>query len=393
VSFSKTVCVLGSYSGRNAGDAAILDGLLADLAPRFPQARFEVPSYNPSFLERTYPCPPLAPISLRPWRGALKIFGLPTLRACRRADLILITDAILYDLDFFDPFHNFLSTLQWVLPGARRRGIPVVAYNAALGPVATPRGERALRKVLESCTALILRDAESVPLLRRLAPAAPEPIAGADCALNVPREQREPLRKLRAANPFFRSDRPILGFNVNAYLDVYLKGYAGRFSRRDFVALAAAALRWAHRELGARVLLIQTVRMDTSINRELRDAAGLGPDLLWLSNRELHHRELAQLLSEAELHVGMRTHSLILAAAGGTPIVGIVATPKNRGFLATLGLTGIEFAGLTEASLIEAIGRAWAARDALRAELALRVEAEKRRAREVREHLARYLDG
>jgi polysaccharide pyruvyl transferase WcaK-like protein len=294
--------------------------------------------------------------------------------------------------EHFDPFHNFLSTLQWVLPQARRRGIPIVAYNAALGPVSTPRGERALQRVLSSSAALILRDHDSAVVLRRLLPDALEPIFGADCALNVPREEREALRRLRATHPFFRSERPMLGFNVNAYLDVYLKGYSGRFSRRDFVALAAAALRWAHRVLGVRVLLIQTVRMDTGISRELRDAAGLGAHLLWLSNRELHHRELAQLLSEAELHVGMRTHSLILAAAAGTPIVGIVATPKNRGFLATLGLTGIEFEGLTEAVLSSAIERAWHTRTQLRAELAPRVDAERQRARQVREHLARYLE-
>jgi polysaccharide pyruvyl transferase WcaK-like protein len=388
----QTICILGSYSGRNAGDAAILDGLLADLKPRFPQARFTVPTFNPGFLKRNYDPAGLVPVSLKPWHGAIKIFGLPTFRAALQADLILITDAILYDLDFFDPFHNFLSTLQLVLPWAQRRGIPVAGYNVSLGPVLTARGERALRRVLKSCERLILRDRESAALLRRLVPGAPEPLLGADCALGVPREQRDTLRRLRARQPFFRSPRPLLGFNVNAYLNVYFKGYGRRFSRQRFVAIAAAALRHAIDRMGLRVLLIQTVAMDTAITRELEQAVGPRPELLWVSNRELHHRELAQLFSEAELHVGMRTHSLILAAAAGTPILGLIATPKNRGFLASLGLTGVEFEGLTETVLIEALEAAWAGRERLRAELAPRVEAEKRRAREAREQLAPLLE-
>jgi polysaccharide pyruvyl transferase WcaK-like protein len=175
-------------------------------------------------------------------------------------------------------------------------------------------------------------------------------------------------------------------------LNVYFMGYGAGFSRARFVAIAAAALRHAIERMGLKVLLVQTVRMDTSITRELVQALGPTPELLWVSNRELHHRELAQLLSEAELHVGMRTHSLILAAAAGTPILGLIATPKNRGFLASLGLTGVEFDGLDEAVLIGALEAAWAARERLRAELAPRVAAEKRRAREVREHLAPLLE-
>ncbi|NET62386.1 MAG: hypothetical protein F6K47_41680, partial [Symploca sp. SIO2E6] len=71
----KKITVLGNFSGRNAGDAAILGNLLDDIAAAHPDALFIVPTLNPRFVKRHFGHHNLKALGLLPWNGALKIFG------------------------------------------------------------------------------------------------------------------------------------------------------------------------------------------------------------------------------------------------------------------------------------------------------------------------------
>jgi hypothetical protein len=50
----KKICVIGNFSGRNAGDAAILGCLLQDVSSLYGDALFEIPTINPGFVARHY---------------------------------------------------------------------------------------------------------------------------------------------------------------------------------------------------------------------------------------------------------------------------------------------------------------------------------------------------
>ena len=64
----KKICVLGNFSGRNAGDAAILGGLLEDVSSRHPDTLFAVPTINPGFVRRAYARYRVKPVGLLPWK-------------------------------------------------------------------------------------------------------------------------------------------------------------------------------------------------------------------------------------------------------------------------------------------------------------------------------------
>src|SRR5687768_11962355 len=85
------ITVLGNFSGRNAGDAAILGALINDVSRLYPHAEFIVPTTSPSFVRKNYPDRSVKPISLLPWTLNLKIFGLSALRAVLGCDLLLVT--------------------------------------------------------------------------------------------------------------------------------------------------------------------------------------------------------------------------------------------------------------------------------------------------------------
>ena len=81
------------------------------------------------------------------------------------------------------------------------------------------------------------------------------------------------------------------------------------------------------------------------------------------------------VLGALDLLVGMRLHSLILAAAVGTPCIGLAYAPKVRGFMTLLGQPELtqELAELTCEALLAKIESVLDDRDSVQRALATRV--------------------
>jgi polysaccharide pyruvyl transferase WcaK-like protein len=112
-----------------------------------------------------------------------------------------------------------------------------------------------------------------------------------------------------------------------------------------------------------------------------------------LGNPPLSHGEIAGLLGRVDAFIGMRTHSLILASGMHTPLGGIIAYPKNRGYLESIGRSDgmLEFADFTPATLWNLVRATWEQRTMLRERLAPAVERERVRARSAAAELGDWL--
>ena len=389
----KNICVLGNYSGRNAGDAALLGGLLEDVSSLYKDLRFVIPTTTPSFISRNFSGYCVRPVSLMPWNMSLKILGIPVLTSTLRSDLILVTDAILFDFKLFNPLHNYLFTLSQVLPLAHRRGIPIVLYNMSLGPVRTALGKRCLMRVLRCADLVIVRDTDSRELLERLGGFEDKLRIGADCALNVVPSGAARVQEISRRERLFTGNRPSIGFNIHRYIDAFLRRGAERIARGEFICIMAAVIDRAIESLGVDVVLVTTQVMDLGITEELMRAVRCRDRIAQVSNKQYSHGDLAGILSRLEIFVGMRTHSLILATAMGTPTAGIIAYPKNRGYLRSIGMGDqlIEFSDFSEENLLRLVERMWRERVQIRERLRPAIEREKARARRSAELLRPYL--
>ena len=388
------VCVVGNFSGRNTGDAAILGGLLKDLTSTFGPITFDVPTIKPGFVRQQYAGFDVHPVGMLPWNLSAKIFGLPILRSILHADLVLVTDAILFDRKLFNPLFNYLSTMALVLPLAKSRGVPVVLYNVSLGPARTRAGKACLRRVLDASSEIILRDQES---LREIPPAgdyAARIRSGADCALSVDPVRGELVDRIVATERLRDGGRSFLTFNVNSYIDVFVRDRGSRARVGEFAALMADAVNRVMARIDANAVFVITQPMDTKITNLVTSRVKDKSRLRVVGNPKYSYQEIAGILGRAEIHVGMRTHSLILASSMRTPIVGIIATPKNRGYMRSIQQDArmMEFADLSPASLSELVCRTWDNRQAIRAELGPIIAAEKQRARAAAEFLRPYLE-
>jgi polysaccharide pyruvyl transferase WcaK-like protein len=388
----KTVCIIGNYSGRNAGDAAMLEGIMLDVRERFGDVRFTIPTINPQFIRNTYPNFNAEPVSALPWNGCVKFLGLPVWKAIRDADLVLVTDAILFDHGLMNPFKNYLSSLALLLPPAKARGVPVVLYNVSIGPVSTAAGRWCLRRVLEAADSVILRDEISRRTLARLGLVV-KAHTGGDSALGAKPASEVELAAALTEQGVRPTGRPIVGFNMNAYGSAFLKFEKSQLSPDSVIPMLADTIRWIRVELGADVWIFSTQHMDETFCRRLQALAGADETPLF-SNRKYSHRVILGLMSKLSMMVGMRTHSLILASSWGNPLVGMVTYPKTYGYLERVHQEKRSFpiTQLTETGLRQLLANTWANREEVRAEVTREAGTQRRLSKLSVVHLQPFLE-
>ncbi|RMF05870.1 MAG: hypothetical protein D6768_00365 [Chloroflexi bacterium] len=376
------VCVLGNFSGRNAGDNAILGNLVRDVSALYPNVHFLVPTINPKFVEQSFgDRVSIQGVSLMPWALSVKIFGLPVFRAVLGSDLVLVTDNILFDMKLFNPLFNYLSTLSLVLPMAKKRGIPVVLYNMSLGPVSTPAGTWCMKRVINSVERIILRDQQSKDLLDRLNVSLPPVDFGADSALNTEFCSAERLQEIVAAKGLFTNPNGTIGFNVNVYLDQYLK-HGARSDTKPFIQMISGAIDQVIDELDVDILFFVTQVMDIRVTNAIIDNIKNKQRIKTITNKEYSFEELTAVMSKLLLMVAMRTHALILASSAGTPVAGIISYPKTTGYLKTIGQGQwiINFEDLETDRLFDLVASVYHNRDEIKKTLLPAVEREKQKA-------------
>jgi polysaccharide pyruvyl transferase WcaK-like protein len=389
------VTVIGNFSGRNAGDAAILGGLLRDITAAYPdrRLRFDIPTINPGFVRNMYAEYPVRPVSLLPTSLSIKILGVPLVRAVLGAELVLVTDALLFDRRLYNPLVNYLHTLSWVLPWASSRGVPIVLYTVSLGPITTTAGRKCLTRVLRATRKLIVRDRASGRLARELVPDGPQPILAADCALSAPVAPRVSIERIADEHAIFHSGRPVLGFNVNAYLDIYVRDGRAGIRRDTFQRTVAAVLDRAIHDLGVDVLFVTTQVMDWPIVKGILKQVQQRNRVNAIGTPLVTYPEISGILGKVEALIGMRTHSLVLASSMRTPVAGIISYPKSRSYLESIDRAGgaLEFSAFSVDTLWNLVRHTWEQRDQLRRQLAFAVERQRAKARAAALELAEWL--
>lgn len=366
----RAVTLLGSSSGRNAGDAALIASIRAAVDAACGRAlRYEIPTTRPAHIRAHHPG--AVPISMLPWTLSLRMLGWPTWQSILRTDLSLVFDAILFDRALFNPLFNFLSSLRVLLPAARRRGRMAACYNVGLGPVRTAVGRRMLRDLLEGMAFITVRDADSMDLLRELGVRNPRALVTADAALTAPAcdaARADEILRRAGADP--AAGAPLLAANINRYLDSWAGVRGPRLTRARFLAVCADALDRAVEATGARLVLVATQHADLLITRELAGRLRGGPAPI-VSNVDLSHAEIKGVLARVELLFGMRLHAMILASSARTPICGLAYQPKVHHYYQRVGLRGrsLDFEDFSVDALAGHIVGAWRDRAEIRAHL------------------------
>jgi polysaccharide pyruvyl transferase WcaK-like protein len=336
-------------------------------------------------VRKNYPDRSVKPISLLPWTLNLKIFGLSALRAVLGCDLLLVTDAILFDKQLFNPLFNYLSTLSLLIPLAKRNGIPVVLYNVNLGPVTTPLGKQCLKRILDNADLTLVRDEDSKRLHELITGRTGEAVVAADCALNAPTAEPARVEAIAAKEGIFqRKGHGSVGFNVNAYIDYFVREARGAFPKDHFVSVIADVMDRVIAQLDVDIVFVITQIMDEEVARDVLRRLRQRDRVKLITNKTYTYAEIKAILARLDILVGMRTHSLIMASSGHTPVLGIIAYPKSRAYLNSIRQYDwqVEMNELTPDRLFAKIKALWAERAAVRRNLESIMPEERRKAQE-----------
>lgn len=375
-----SLTLLGSSSGRNAGDAALLAGLMAAIDEACGRrVLYEIPTIRPSYIRKHYPNR-TRPVSMMPWHLSLKMLGLPTWRSMMRTDLTLVFDAILFDRELYNPLFNFMSSLYAMLPAVKRRGKLLGCYDIGVGPVSTRAGRHMLRGLLELMDFVTVRDRASLRIMEELGVQNSRVLLGADAALDVcpaPAEVVERVMEERGLN----RDRPILAVNINRYFDSWAEGSLQLGEK--VLDIYAAGLNRALEEIGADVVFVCTQYMDVEVTRRLMSMVRLPNRRALLSNADYDHYVVKGVLGRVDMVCAMRLHCAIMAAGELTPVVALEYQPKLAHFMETLELSAycLGFSRFTEETFARLILDGWRNRREIRNTLQRLMPALKRRSR------------
>jgi len=307
-----TLTLSGYYGYGNAGDEAVLAGLVTALRARRAEADQEIVvlSGRPAETE-----------AMHGIRAAHRYRIPALLRALSRTDALLSGGgSLLQDVTSAHSVFYYLGVVRL----AQMLGKKTMFIAQGVGPLSRPRTRRLVASVANRLNAVTIRDEGSAALLREIGVTHPPIEVTADPALLLAPERQITFR-----------DTP------HIFVAVALRPWAGQDA-----ALAEAVAR-ACRAALPDVRLI-TVPMQPPVDEPLgerfsrlwRQEGGEPVARLGLTDPDVPATSLSPLvdaLAGCQLVIGMRLHALILAAACGVPAVALSYDPKVAAFMAQSG--------------------------------------------------------
>ncbi len=318
--------ISGYYGEGNAGDEAILAGILQEVGRHDPDARFTVLSFSPSDTERRHAGTGL---DLEVISTSLRSPGR-LWATMRSADLLISGGgSFLHEADFESFGRSFLFREGKVRPVpyflsivfmARAAGLPVMWYSQGLGPLHTRSARRLVAAAGSISQVVTWRDQESARL-------AYEVGVRSSVQLVVP----DPAYALRPA-PVKAAARLVAeqGMTPGArYLAVCPRPW---LQRTVYLERLGEALEQVAAALDLAILLVPLHEtLDPPVCEVLAARPGLAGRAHILPPGA-SPTVLAAVLGGAEVVVAMRLHGGILAATAGAPVVTMDYDPKTRAF-------------------------------------------------------------
>jgi polysaccharide pyruvyl transferase WcaK-like protein len=365
-----SITILGSSSGRNAGDAALLSGIMDCIDTACARRMlYEIPTYRPPYIWNNYENK-VRPISMLPWHGTVGMLGVPTFNSVRRSKVTIIYDAMLFDRKLFNPLTNYMSTAWLYLKHLRAKGSLVGFFNVGAGPVTTPWGKKMLKELAELADFITVREIDSYNLLRDMGTDEDKMLITADNAIPVRPSSPQKTQEIFASLGM-SPDKEILAININSYLNSWTGLGQPNLNADSFIATYAAALNRFLKEVSVPVLFVATQHSDVPVTERLMRAIEAPNGKALFSNVNYNHHDVKGVLERVSMLFGMRLHANILATSAMTPAVALVFQQKVKSYFDLLGLPKnlISFADFSEEALLNHLRYGWSNRAEIRQRL------------------------
>ncbi len=320
----KRVLLSGYYGFGNLGDEAVLSSIVCLLKKEIPDVKITALSNDPKQTSAAYGID-----SVNRWKLG------QVWRAMRRADIFVFGGgSLLQDVTSSKSILYYLSQIAL----ANFVKCPVFLYAQGIGPINDKNNRKKIAKRLNSCAYITVRDNASASLLERLgvnkakvAVTADPVLAGLQAELSVALPHKDLGKKV--------------GFAIRFWHDL------------DIPAIAKAA-DWLDHQGWQVIFLPFHEPDDRTVAEEIMNQM---ESKAFLPKEILSAGEMLGAISQLDFLVGMRLHSLVMAASAQVPFLGIGYDPKVDAFCRQAGQPKLSVQELDENSLQEVLD--WALPD------------------------------
>ena len=343
------VLVSGYYGFGNAGDEAILAGVVAGLHGLMPAPEPTILSGDPAATEAEHG------VRAAP-RGLISAY-----RLSRQSDLLISGGGgLLQDLTSWRSPLYYLGVLRL----ARAVGLPAACIGHGIGPLRRRVTRGLAHRELSRVEVVAVRDAASAENLREMGLGRPVEVT-ADLAFLLPRPTAEEVDRAWQKAELRRGEQPAVA--------IALRPPPEHRTGRDLAARLGGAIGTACDHLGLDPVLVP---MQRTRDVEFASLVSAGmPSATQVVAGEMSARDLLAVIGGCELVVAMRLHALVFGAICGVAPVAISYDPKVDGLMGQLGLqSATSVTSLNEEALGRVISQTWESRSHLSAQLTPRVD-------------------
>ncbi|OAB47687.1 polysaccharide pyruvyl transferase CsaB [Paenibacillus antarcticus] len=320
VTTPQTIVISGYYGYKNSGDEAVLQSILTAVDEQSKALGLNlqpiVLSIDPELTKSTYGVQAVHRMKLGEVRQAIK----------SSSGLISGGGSLLQDVTSPKTIPYYLGIIklaQWM-------GKPTFIYSQGVGPVSRGLFHSMIKLVFKKCNYISVRDHESAALLQKMGlrsksiDIVPDPVMGLH-----PKERREALNE--GIDEHGNKNLPVIGISV-------------RYWEKDRIELQKIVeglqMVMQRQPIHLRFLpfhLPSDVEASQYMIDQLGDVSSTGSHISLCSDA-VHPQDMLWEISQCQLVIGMRLHSLIYAANVRVPMIGISYDPKIDQFLERLEL-------------------------------------------------------
>lgn len=304
------ILISGYYGFQNSGDDSLLLAIIQDIKREIPNAEIVVLSFNPEETTRIYGVRAV---------NRLNLAGI--LREMRRASLLISGGGtLIQDGTSSKSLWYYLAVIEL----ARMCGVRVMLYANGIGPVYRNINRKKTKKILNKIEAITVRDSMSLGELARLGVTKPEICATADPAfsLSTPNgNMGEAVLKRYGVD----MTKKRLCISVRKW-----KTITPEWEK----AIAEAIDETAEKYDMYPVFFPMQIKKDYEISARI---SGMLKRPSAVLNEVFSADSALSVMSNMDLCIGMRLHTLIYSVSQCVPVIGLVYDPKIQGFLEYIG--------------------------------------------------------
>lgn len=300
------ILISGYYGFKNSGDDALLTAIINDIAKYKESPNIVVLSKNPRETERLYRV------------KSINRFNFPAiLKHMKKADMLISGGGtLMQDGTSTKSLLYYLTIINTAL----RYKLKVMLYSNGIGPLNHAGSRESTQKVLNKVDLITLRDKPSAQLLKEIGVNKPKILITADPALGLESADKKAGRKILDEYEV-PSDKKLIGISIRRWAE----------NCRDFETVVARACDYAAQKYGMYPVLIpMQMERDLAISQSV--AARMKTDAAVI-NKRYSVQEIMSVISNMDICIGMRLHSLIYAAVSAIPLIGLVYDPKVSSFM------------------------------------------------------------